>query len=280
MLKVLLAALGLLTLPLLGGYRWNRRTREWLVRLESSRESVQPPTVSFGELDGLPSPVQRYFRAALEDGQPFVSAADVEHAGSFNMRQSGERWTPFTSVQRVVTRRPGFVWDGRIAMLPGLTVRVHDAYVDGEGIVSPALLGLIPLADMRDRGGPMAQGELMRFLAEAAWYPTALLPSQGVSWTTVDDRSASAALAVEGLSVSLLFRFGPDDLVQSVYADGRGRTVGDRIIPTPWEARFADYEVRSGMRVPLSGEVAWLLTDRRLPYWRGHITRLAYELAR
>ena len=40
----------------------------------------------------------------------------------------------------------------------------------------------------------MAEGELMRFLAEAAWYPTALLPSQGVRWQGADERSAFATL--------------------------------------------------------------------------------------
>ena len=42
-----------------------------------------------------------------------------------------EKWLPLVSIQRVVVRRPGFVWDARIQMLPGLDVRVHDAYVAG-----------------------------------------------------------------------------------------------------------------------------------------------------
>lgn len=278
-LRTLVAAvgLGLLALPLLGAYRWTGRTRELRARLESGRRPAYPPTVDFNELGGLPSPVRRYFHTALTDGQQLVSAANVEHVGRFNVRESGARWAPFTSTQRVVTRRPGFVWDGRIRMLPGIVVRVHDAYVEGEGILRPALLGLFPLADMHDRGGAVAQGELMRFFAESAWYPTALLPSQGVEWTPVDDRSASATLTVEGVSLTLVFRFGEDDLIQSVYAAARGRTVGRAVIPTPWEARFAEYEERSGMHVPLSGEVAWLLPEGRRPYWRGRITRLMYE---
>ena len=271
------AALGLLMLPLMGAYRWRVRSRELLARLESRRTPVQPRTVDFRQLDGLPAPVQRYFRAALTEGAPLVSAVSVEHAGRFNLSQSGERWKPFTSAQRVLTQRPGFVWDGSIAMLPGLAVRVHDAYVAGEGILHAALLGLIALADLRDRGGPVAQGELMRFFAEAAWYPTALLPSQGVHWAPIDDRSAMATPVVEGQSLTLVFRFGADDLIQTVYAEARGRTVGRAVVPTPWEARFSDYEVRNGMRVPLGGEVAWLLPGGRLPYWQGHITRLDYE---
>jgi hypothetical protein len=36
------------------------------------------------------------------------------------------------------------------------------------------------------------------------------------------------------------------------------------------------------MRVPVTGEVAWLLPDTeggRKPYWRGTITALGYEFA-
>lgn len=184
------------------------------------------------------------------------------------------------STQRVVTQRPGFVWDGRIAMLPGIAVRVHDAYVAGEGILHPALFGLITLADMRDTGGDVARGELMRFFAEAAWYPTALLPSQGVRWESVDNHSATATLIDGALSLTVLFRFGVDDFIESVQAEDRGRTVGGQVIPTPWEGCFWSYQERRGMHVPLRGEVAWLLREGRRSYWRGQITRLVYDFAR
>jgi len=48
----------------------------------------------------------------------------------------------------------------------------------------------------------------------------------------------------------------------------------------PWIGRFWDYEVRDGMRIPLSGEVAWQLPDGSLlPYWRGRIMNIAYDFA-
>ena len=224
--------------------------------------------------------MQRYFRAALTDGQPIVAAASVEHAGRFDMGTDRERWKPFTSRQRVVTRRPGFVWDGRVAMLPGLPVRVHDAYVGGEGILQPAILGLFTLVELRG-SGEVARGELMRFFAEAAWYPTALLPSQGVGWEAVDERSARATLTEGTITLTLLFRFDEDQgLIESVLAEARGRTVGDAVVMTPWEGRWSDYQQRDGMRVPMTGEVAWLTPEGRKPYWRGTITALRYEFAR
>jgi hypothetical protein len=120
----------------------------------------------------------------------------------------------------------------------------------------------------------------MRFFAEAAWYPTALLPSQGVRWEAGDDRSAHATLTEGEISITLLFAFDEEGLIDTVRAEARGRTVGDEVVPTPWQGRFWNYEERGGMRVPLDGEVAWLLPEGEKPYWRGHITEIDYRFAR
>jgi hypothetical protein len=262
-----------------GARRWAIATGELCARLEAAR--LSPPAAAYDprEIEGLPAPVQRFFRAVLEPGQPVVAAARLAHAGRFNLGEAAERWVPFTSVQRIVTHRPGFVWDARIAVAPGIAVRVHDAYVAGEGLLHAAALGLFTVADLRG-GGEVARGEFMRCFAEAAWYPTALLPSQGVRWEAVDSRSADATMADGALVLTLRFRFGDDGLVESVRAPSRGRTVGGQVVPTPWEGRWSGWERRGGMLVPLSGEAAWLLPEGRRPYWRGTITALDHEFAK
>jgi hypothetical protein len=50
-----------------------------------------------------------------------ITAVSVEHSGMFNLSESGQQWKPFILTQRVITRRPGFGWDARIKMMPGLT---------------------------------------------------------------------------------------------------------------------------------------------------------------
>jgi hypothetical protein len=276
---VLLIALAWAALAALGSSRWGAATRALEAQLEAARGAPAVKRYDMRELEGLPPPVQRYFRTVLTDGQPIVGAARVDHVGTFNMGETTDQWKPFTSRQRVVTRRPGFVWDGSVAMLPGLPVRVHDAYVAGAGILHPAILGLFTLIDLRG-GGDVAKGELMRFFAEAAWYPTALLPSQGVRWEAIDERSARATLVDGTLSLTLLFRFDDQGLIESARAEARGRTVGKTIVMTPWEGRWADYQERDGMRVPMAGEVAWITAEGRKPYWRGKITSLQYEFVR
>lgn len=258
--------------------RWRAGTGSLRRRLEAARVPIAPATLDPHELEGLPDPVRRYFGAVLAPGQPIIAAAHVRHAGTFDTGEDAERWARFTSDQRVITRRPGFDWDARVRMAPGVTAWVHDAYVAGEGILVVSAMALVPI--VRLRGSPeVARGELMRFLAESPWYPTALLPSQGVRWEPVDDGSARATLADGEVGVTLTFRFDDEGLIESVHADARGRTVGGRVVQTPWEGRWSAYEIRDGMRVPTRGEVAWIAPSGRRPYWRGRITDIAYEYA-
>lgn len=259
-----------------GASRWVGLTRTLVRRLEGTRLPSATSRYDEHELKGLPAPVQRYFRAVLKDGQPIIAAATVEHVGSFNLKQPGEQWKPFTSTQRVVTRRPGFVWNALITMAPGIDVYVHDAYVGGEGVLNPAVLGLFSLAGPMD-AGVLAQGEFVRFCAEAAWYPTALLPGQGVHWVAVDERAAKATLMDGALGVTMLVSFNEADLIESVRVEARAATVGKTVVMMPWEARLSGYQERSGMVVPMTGEASWLFPGRRAPYWRGTITALAYE---
>lgn len=277
---VLFAGLGLAWagLAAYGSWRWQARTAGLLADLAASRRDGAGPSFDPTALADLPPPVQRYLRAALTPGQHAIAAVSLSHDGTFNMGEDGDNWKPFSSRQVVQVARPGFVWDGTIRLAPGLPVRVHDAYVAGQGVLVPAFFGLFKLTDLRG-GGAIAEGEAMRWLAEAAWYPTALLPGQGVTWSPIDDRSALATLTDGDVTIALTFRFGADDLIVSVRAEARERTVGGKLIATPWEGRWTDYQPVDGMMVPLSGEVAWILPGGPKPYWRGRITALSYRFA-
>ena len=192
----------------------------------------------------------------------------------------GEQWKPFTSTQRAVTHRPGFLGNGRVAMLPGIAAHVHDSYIVGVGSLHAALLGLFTVAQVQG-GGEAARGELMRYFAEMVWYPTALLPSQGVRWVAVDEDLAKATLVDGPITVTLLFRFDGAGLITSVHADARGAIVGKDgvMVMLPWDCSVSSYQWRDGMMVPTTGEAAWLRPEGRKPYFIGTLTSLAYEFA-
>jgi hypothetical protein len=166
-------------------------------------------------------------------------------------------------------------------------LRVIDAYAGGQGSLDVALLyGGLRLQRLRKGLGPaasrmqnwMAESQLQRWLAEAPWYPTALLPRAGVQWEAVDDRSARATVTDGLTAASLLFRFGNDGLVESVFAEARGRDVRGTMVMTPWEGRFANPVERFGCVIPREGTASWLPPGSAPePYWKGTLIDVRYD---
>jgi hypothetical protein len=256
---------------------WRSRTSDVVTKIVGLAATSPAPVYSAAQLEGLPAPVQRYFRAVLREGQPLVMHARLHQRGGFLVNAAKNGWGSFTATQDIVSLPPGFVWDARIRMAPGLTVRVRDAFAGGEGFMYGTLLGLKTV--IRVEGTPeIAAGALYRYLAEAVWVPTALLPSSGVQWTAVDDSTSRATLTAGMIVVAVDFRFGSDSLVSSIDVPNRPREVKGCFIPTPWHGQFSSYGERGGMRIPLKGEVAWILPEGPQPYWRGEVVDISYEI--
>jgi hypothetical protein len=260
---------------LYGKYQWRLSTDKLRTKLTGGRQATTPKNYDSKELEGLPDPVQRYFQAVLKDGQPIVAAVNLSQQGLFNMSETKAKWSPFTATQFVTTQRPGFDWDARIQMAPGVSAFVHDAYMLGAGSLHVSLLGLFTVADVR--GTPeAAQGELLRFFAEMPWYPTALLPSQGVRWEAIDNTSARATVTDGTTTVSLVFRFNPEGTIETMRAEARYR---DKLTAMPWSGRFWNYSTCNGMLIPLEGEVGWEYPEGIRLYYKGKVTEIGYEFA-
>jgi Family of unknown function (DUF6920) len=267
---VILGAVGLSAAE----WRWEAKTHDTTKRLESAG-TVRQAVYSERELAGLPAAVQKYFRQVLTPGQPIIAHARIASHGTFNMGEPPQdNWKPFTAVQDFYPNAPGFVWNARIQMAPGIGVFVRDAFSDGQGSMHGSILAVKTVVE--SGGTPqMAEAALMRYLAEAPWFPTALLPSQGVRWTRLSDSAARATLTAGKTTASLDFRFGGDGLLLGCEALRENDKLHAKF---PWGARSFHWIQRDGMKVPSEAEVFWTLPTGSFAYWRGEIEP-AYEYA-
>ena len=222
------------------------------------------------DLAGLPDPVRTYFEAVLTEGQPRARRARIEQHGEILL---GEAWKPFSATQHVTVDPPGFVWDATVRFAPFAPVRVVDAYVDGEGSLRAKLLSALTVS-AAPPSRELNESELLRYLAESVWVPTALLPGAGVEWEAVDDHSARATLEDGGTTASLVFHF-EDWRVERVHAEARYRQEDDDF--APWTGYLGAYEEFEGIRVPTEAEIEWTLPDGDHPYWRGEIETVRYD---
>ena len=222
-----------------------------------------------------PEPVARYLRRVLPDPPPRIESVILHQRGELRASTRNGRWSAFTATERITISPPSFAWDARVTLPLGLRLRVQDEYLAGAGAGRVSLLAL-PLASERDRP-ELNEGALHRYLAESPWYPTALLPRDGLSWAPIDDRAARAVLTDHGITVALEFRFDQDGDVCGIFSSGRWRKDGAQYRRAAWEGRFSRYERHAGMRVPVCGEVGWYESQRWEAVWRGTIRTAGYH---
>jgi hypothetical protein len=262
----------LIAVPLIGQVAW-RNASHARERALSISARASSGTVDKSSFEALPAPVARFLARSLTDGQPAVTSARVEQTGEFRL---GAAWYPFRATQRFTVESAGFVWDARIAMSPVTPVLVRDSYVAGLASMRGEFAGLYPLVNQSHRP-ELDSGALQRFLAEAVWFPTALLPRTNLKWEPLDDRSARATLTDQHTTVSLEFRFNNDGDVAEIFAPDRYAENDGHYEPKPWLVRCAAYEVHQGMRIPITCEVFWVESTGPQAYWRGRIAAVTYQ---
>jgi hypothetical protein len=276
----LVAALGLAVVGVVvSTVARRRRDRE----IDSLRDELRRTAESDGttenganaDLADLPPPVARYLARVLPENRSRVRSVELTQSGEFRTGDADSSWRPFTATHHVTTDPPGFVWEAWIEIAPFVSARVVDSFVAGEGSLTATVCSAITVADAESTP-ELDEGELLRYLGEAPWYPTALLPDAGVSWEALDDRSARATLSVGATTASLVFHFGDDGLVTHVTGE-RPAQDDDGFERTPWSGHWWGYEERDGLLVPTAGRAEWNRETGDLPYWQGRLETVVYE---
>lgn len=261
----------------IGSRRLNRSTARLENVLIHSLHRTAPDRVDFAALSALPEPVGRYFRRVLRDGQPLIRVALLNQMGELRTKPQSSRWLGFEARQLVVPSAPGFLWDARVTIAPFLHVRVRDAYIEGKGSGLASLLSALPIG--ADSGTPeLNSGALHRYLAEAVWYPTALLPCAALKWSSLNRSKALATLTDSGITVSLEFWFNDAGEVTGVYSPGRWGRFNGEYRQVAWEGHFRNYHQRDGMWIPSEGEVGWYSSSEWQSVWRGTLAESRYEI--
>ena len=268
-----LILLGTAAAVLVGQWRQDKQIDLVEQTLLQSR-SPSADVVDFGSFDELPPPVARYFRHVLTDGQPMIETAKLKQTGVLRTGTTSGKWRSFTASQLVVPAAPGFVWNAKVSMPAATHIRVLDSYSGGSGAGRVSLLSAVVVAS-ESGGHELNSGSLHRYLAEGVWYPTALLPPS-VVWSPIDGGAARATLKDRGTIVALEFRFNDMGEVTSIYAPRRFGRFDGGYMQVPWEVHIRDYEVRSGVRVPTYGEVAWYEDGVCETVWKGNLVDVDY----
>lgn len=216
--------------------------------------------------------------AAVYDLAIRLGVRPGDNAGGVSLTQTGrmkrkldtQSWMAFAATQAISTHACEFDWLARLG--PFGMVSARDALEHGEGRLDIMALGVIPIA-RTERTPALVRGELMRYLAELAWAPDAILCNAALRWRA-GDASTLAVSAGDGPTASeITFSLDGEGRIAGAYAPDRLHSASAPLMPTPWRGQFSDYRHHKRRWIPFAGEVAWEIDGKRETYWQGRIER-------
>jgi hypothetical protein len=239
--------------------------------LYSSSDRLAQKTYNSGQLADLPEPVQRYFKYSLKDGQRYISYARLKQGGYFRLNPSLD-FLPIEAEEYFSIKNPGYVWYAEIRPNPYVWLAARDTYFQGKGNVLAKLYSGVTLAN--SKGNETDQGAMIRWLGEAVWFPTALLPSDNIRWEEIDNSSAKAFFTDKGRTVAGIFHFNEKGEITSFTAD----RFMDKSLEK-FEAICRDYKEFNRIKVPSQVEATWHLKTGDYTYVRFSVTEIEYDKA-
>jgi hypothetical protein len=103
----------------------------------------------------------------------------LTQTGRIKRKIGCDSWMSFKATQTISTVACQFDWRARAG--PFGMVTAHDALKEREGQFDIMALGVIPIA-RAEHTQALMRGELMRYLAEIAWVPDAILCNTDLRW--------------------------------------------------------------------------------------------------
>nr|WKN34606.1 hypothetical protein K4G66_19730 [Tunicatimonas sp. TK19036] len=264
---ILLTSVGTVALAgLIIAKRKNTQNYSQEVRqLFSLANDVSDNIFHYQQLEGLPQPVQRYFRHVLPDQYSYISTVRLTHEGQFKTGPK-KAWSNIKGEQFFTAAPPGFVWKGRTALFSAV-----DKYVVGRGSLSVTLASLIGVVHVE--GASVDQGELLRWLGESVWFPTNLLPNERLSWLPIDENTAKLSYNYSNQSLYYVVAF--NELGEIIRLQTKRYISEDKL--ETWVGELLDYQVMNGVKIPTRIRATWKLPEGDYTYVNFRLRKIEYN---
>jgi hypothetical protein len=203
--------------------------------------------------DGLPAPVDRFYRTLYGDEVPVVETAVVSGRGT--MRVNGITFPARYRFSHIAghdyRHYIEVTWFGRRLLT------VNEWFLDGTAKLE------LPFGVME--GPKIDQGANLALWAEAGWFPSVWLTDTRSSWQPIDATSARLLVPCGDGTEEFTVVFDPDTglLERMESMRFKGEENGSK---TMWLNEALDWDVLDGVPVPMTTTVTW--ADEGAPWAR------------
>jgi hypothetical protein len=265
-MKTILIIIGIILLILLiGKINFTIKFKNQVDHLFANAEKSNK-IYSIKQLEGLPEPVQRYFKYVLKDEQQYINSVRLTHNGLFKTDLKKD-FIKITGEQYFSAQKPQFIWKGETSLFTA-----RDFFIDEKGGLIATLFNVYNVVDAK--GTNFDEGELQRWLAESVWFPTNLLPSEYVNWSPIDDNSAKLSFNYKSVSFEFIVTFNALGEITTIESH-RFMTAEKK---EKWLCKMANYKEVNNVKIPFSDQALWVLNDVEYCYAKFELQKIEYNI--
>ncbi|MCW7080577.1 MAG: hypothetical protein OCU16_05725 [Candidatus Methanospirare jalkutatii] len=277
MIKIVLIILGVIvaliaSVCVMGNIAFTKKAKEEAKGLFRDGEEVIPEIVTDEDIEGLPEPVQKYLKYTQIIGKEKIKTVRLKQSGNFRMKED-QKWMPIKAEQYFNVDSVEFIWIAKVRIAPLVSIYAKDEFIEGKGNLVVKLLGLIKVVDAK--GYEVDHGEILRFLAECIWFPSAFL-NDYIKWEAIDNSSAKATISHKGINASAIFHFNEKGEVTKITAK-RYREVNGKFALEDWEGQIVEYKTFNGVIIPNKVNIIWKLKTGDFCYDKVEIIDVEYN---
>ncbi len=205
-------------------------------------------TVSKGTVplpDGLPDPVERFYREIYGDSIPLIESAVI--SGRASLRIRGVTFPGRFRFAHIAGKGYRHCIEATLFGLP--VMKINESYVDGKACMELPF-GMIENEPKVDQGANLA------LWGEAMWFPSIYVTDPRARWEPVDDATAIIVVPFGDTEECFVVRFDPGSGLPRLMEAMRykGADAADK---TLWLNEFSEWNDRGGERVFTVVAVTW-----------------------
>jgi hypothetical protein len=203
--------------------------------------------------NGLPAPVERYYRTVYGDTIPVIESAVI--SGRARLRPFGPFYFPgrFRFIHVAGRDYRHYI---EITFFGIPLMKVDERYVDGKSLFE-APIGVI------DNDPKQNQGANLGMWAETAWFPAVFLTDPRVRWEAIDEQTAVLVVPFEDTEERFVVRFNPATGLITYMESMRyqGPESQEKVL---WLNESVSWREVDGRPSPETGAAIWM--DQRTPW--------------
>lgn len=217
------------------------------------------------QLLDLPEPVQQYFKSILKEGQTIIDYVRLRHQGLYKSNTSSD-WLKIKGEQYTCTEKPAFVWKGETSLFTR-----RDMFLNNSALMIITKNALFNRTNLKSK--ELDEIELQKWVCDAVWYPTSLLPNRYIKWLPIDKFKAKLIFKYLEISFEFLVTFNEiGEIVQMETYRFHGKK--EKVL---WLVQMQDYNWINGIKIPTSMEGTLNFKNGPFPYFKYNLVEIDYD---